>query len=135
MEQLFKSKISFWHFSLVLIATVCLCTFLYVLGIPIIYLLALGEGVKSVMIESMPINIFTGNWGALIITLFICAVPLAVNVNHTNFQCAKSNLITIIIIFIFYLFRSQIGNLMIIEYGQIFKHFCKEFHNKRLMAM
>jgi hypothetical protein len=82
----------------VLIAAVLLCTFLYVLGIPIIYWLAFGEGVQTVTIEGLPINIFIGNWGALIITLFCYA---------------KSYLITIIIVFILYLFRLQMGNLMI----------------------
>jgi hypothetical protein len=113
MKQILKSKISFWHFFFVLIAAVLLCTFLYVLGIPIIYWLAFGEGVQTVTIEGLPINIFIGNWGALIITLFCYAIPLAVNFNQKNSHYAKSYLITIIIVFILYLFRLQMGNLMI----------------------
>ena len=113
MKQILKSKISFWHFSLVLIAAVSLCTFLYVLGIPITYWLAYGAGVQTVTIESLPINIFIGDLGALIITLFCCAIPLAVNFNQKNFHYSKSYLITIIIVFILYLFSLQIGNLKI----------------------
>jgi len=113
MKQILKSNISFWHFSLVLIATVLLCGFLYVFVIPIAYWLAFGEGAESARIESLPINIFIGNWGALILILFVCAIPLAVNFKQKKFQYAKSYLITIIIIFILYLFKLQIGNLLI----------------------
>lgn len=63
MKQILKSHISFWHFSLVFITAVLLCTFLYVLVIPITYWLAFGEGAESASIESLPINIFIGNWG------------------------------------------------------------------------
>lgn len=113
MKQIFKSNISFLHFSLVLISSVLLCTFLYVLVIPITYWLAFGEGAESARIESLPINIFIGNWGALILMLFVYAIPLAVNFKQKNFQYAKSYLITIIIVSILYLFRLQIGNLII----------------------
>lgn len=113
MKQILKANISFWHFSLVLISSVLLCTFLYVLAIPIGYWLAFGEGAKSSRIDNLPINIFIGNWGALILILLACSIPLAVNFKQKNFQYAKSYLITIIIVFIFYLFRLQIGDLII----------------------
>jgi len=113
MKQILKSNISFWHLSLVLISAVLFCTFLYVLVIPIAYWLAFGEGEESARIESLPINTFIGNWGALILILFVCTISLAVNFKQKNFQYAKSYLITSIIVFILYLFRLQIGNLII----------------------
>ena len=113
MKLILKSNVSIWHFFLVLISAVLLCAFLYVLVIPIAYWLAFGEGEESARIESLPINIFIGNWGAFILTLFVCTIPFVVNFKKKNFQYAKSYLITMMIVFIIYLFRLQIGNLLI----------------------
>lgn len=113
MNQLVNSKISFVHLSIVLVVAVLLCFFIYVLAIPIGYWMAFGEGAESSMIDSLPINIFIGNWGALILVLFTCTIALFINVKRQNFIYAKSYLITMVIVPILYLFRLQIGNLLI----------------------
>jgi len=111
MEQIIKSKLSFWHFLLVLILAVLLCTFLYLLVIPIVYWLAFGEGAESARIESLPVNIFIGNWGALILVLAGSTIALIFNSWRQNFMHAKSYLLTIVVVFVLYLFRLQIENL------------------------
>ena len=111
MKQILKSYISFWHFSLVLILAVVLCSFIYVLVIPIVYWLAFGEGAESARIESLPINIFIGNWGALILVLAGSTIALIFNSRRQNFSHAKSYLLAIVVVFVLYLFRLQIENL------------------------
>jgi hypothetical protein len=112
MKQILKSNISFWHFSLVVIATVLLCGFLYVFVIPIAYWLAFGEGAEFARIESLPINIFIGNWGALILVLASSTIALIFNALRQNFSHAKSYLLAILVVFVLYLFRLQIENLL-----------------------
>lgn len=111
MKQILKSNISFWHFSLVLVLAVVLCSFIYVLVIPIVYWLAFGEGAESARIESLPVNIFIGNWGALILVLAGATIALIFNARRQNFSHAKSYLLTIVVVFVLYLFRLQIENL------------------------
>jgi len=111
MKQILRSNISFWHFSLVIISSVLLCTFLYVLAIPIVYWLAFGEGAESARIENLPINIFIGNWGALILVLASSTIALIFNTLRQNFSHAKSYLLAIVVVFVLYLIRLQIENL------------------------
>jgi len=113
MKQILNSRISIWHFTVVLILAVLLCSFMYILGIPIAYWSAFGEGEESSRIDNLGINILIQNWGALIFVLFACAISLAVNFKREKFHYAKSYLITMMIVVVLYLIRLQIGNFLI----------------------
>ena len=112
INAIIKSKILIWHFLLVFIGAFFVCASLYMLIIPVIFWMALGEGAASARIESLPLIIFIGEWGALIFTILLCVIFILINLKKLNFQRTKSYLLTAVIISILYLFRTQIGDFL-----------------------
>lgn len=113
MNQILRAKLNVIHFLLVCISAILSGSVIYMLGIPIAFFILFGEGQRSSVIESLPINMFIGNWGAVILVLLICAISLVVNLRQKNFEYTKSYLITMVIVFLLYLFRFQIGTFFI----------------------
>jgi len=64
-------------------------------------------------IERRPINIFIEDWGALILLLIFCAIGVIKNLRVNDFGHAKSYIITGLVIMGLYMFRFQIGDLLI----------------------
>lgn len=113
MKQILHSKILVGHLIIVLLVSCVICGFLYILGIPLIYWFSFGEGEAAAQIESKPINIFTGDWCALI-SVLIAFIPLVLkNFRLGRFSRSKSYLITAPILVILYLFRFQIGEFFL----------------------
>jgi len=112
INAIIKSKILIWHFLLVFIGAFFICALLYVLIIPIIFWMALGESAESDRIANLPFNMFMGEWVALILTILLCSIFTLINLKKLTFQRAKSYLLTAVIISILYLFRTQIGDFL-----------------------
>lgn len=108
MKEILSAKTSIWHLLVVFLTAIFLCTFLYMLGIPLVYWSAFGEGQESARIEEMPINIFIGNWGALILILVCCSIAFAYNFKKQDLKHAKSYFIIALLITALYLFRNLI---------------------------
>ena len=113
MREILKSKISALHFSIVFATAFLLCAFLWFLAVPLVYWLAFGEGQMATKIGELPINIFIGNWGALIFIFILCIFRALNNQKRKRFSNAKSYLLTFAVIFILYLLRNPIADLMI----------------------
>ena len=113
MREILKSKISALHFSIVFATAFLLCAFLWFLAIPLVYWLAFGEGQMATKISELPINIFIGNWGALIFIFLICLLGTLNSRSRKRFSNAKSYVMTFAVIFILYLLRNPIADLMI----------------------
>ena len=113
MGKILNAKTSFKHFSAVFIIAFLFCSFLYILGIPLIYWFAFGEGEASSRIAKKPINAFIQSWGALIVILLICLVAWIYNINKQEFRFAKSYMITAITISVIYIFKIPIAELLI----------------------
>jgi len=62
MNQILRAKLNVIHFLLVCISAILLCSVIYMLGIPIAFFILFCEGQRSSVIESLPINMFIGNW-------------------------------------------------------------------------
>ena len=101
------------HFILVLSIGLFICSFLYILGVPLIYWFAFGEGEVSARVGSQPFNIFVGNWGALITVLIIGGIGVIKNLRTKDFSHAKSYIISGLIIIGLYIFRSKIEEFLI----------------------
>lgn len=112
ISEVIKSRILGWHFSAIFISAFLICSLLYELIIPIIFWMALGESAESDRIASLPFNMFITEWAALILTILLCAILTLINLKKLNFQRAKSYLLTILIISILYLLRTQIGDFL-----------------------
>lgn len=112
INAIIKSKILIWHFLLVFIGAFFICSLLYVLIIPIVFWMALGESAESDRIASLPFNMFMGEWVALILTILLCAILALINLKKLNLPRAKSYLLTAVIISILYLFRTKIGDFL-----------------------
>ena len=113
MNKILNAKTSIWHLLIVFLALVFLCTFFYMLGIPLIYWGAFGESQESSRIENLPINIFIGNWGALVLILLVCFIALLYNFKKQDLKHSKSYFITAILISVLYLFRNPIIDFVI----------------------
>lgn len=101
------------HFLIVFITALVICSLLYVFVIPVLYWMSFGEGAESERIESLPVNIFIGNWGALIVVLLACVTGIYFQLNRNLYSQAKSFLLTGILLIVIYLFRFQIGDVVI----------------------
>jgi hypothetical protein len=108
-----KSKTALVHFLLVLLIALAFCLILYAQILPLTYWMLFGEGAESERIESLPINIFFGNWSALFMVLIFIFIRLYANLRIYNLVRAKSYLLTGIIIVTTYLFRNQILDFLL----------------------
>lgn len=72
------------HFFIVFITALTTCSLLYIFGIPVLYWMAFGEGEFSRQIESLPVNIFIGNWGALMVVLLACGTGMYWQLTYTE---------------------------------------------------
>lgn len=117
MIDIFKiilnSKIKIWHLLLVFTISTLTCYLLYILIIPIIYWSVYGEGAESARIETLAINLFIGEWGALIFITSILIILIAINLKRHKIDIAKSFLLTIFILLPLYFFRNPIIDLLI----------------------
>lgn len=113
IRETLRAKTLIVHFFIVLITALTTCSLLYVFVIPVLYWMAFGEGEASERIESLPVNIFIEDWGALIVVLAACAIGMCWQVNKDSYSRAKSFLLAGILLVLIYLFRSQIGDLLI----------------------
>ncbi len=112
-KETLRAKTLTVHFFIVFITALIICSLLYVFVIPVVYWMSFGEGAVSEQIESLPVNIFIGNWGALIVVLVACAIGMYWQLNKNLYSRAKSFLLVGILLAVIYLFRVQIGNLVI----------------------
>lgn len=113
INAIIKSKILIWHFLVIFIGAFFICTLFFALIIPIIFWMSLGESAESDRLASLPLNMFIGEWGALVFTILLCVIFILINFKKLNFRRAKSYLLTGVIILILYLFRVHIGGFLI----------------------
>lgn len=113
IKAILNSKTKIWHLLFVFIISTLTCYFLYILIIPLIYWSALGEGAESARIEALPINLFIGEWAALIFIVLALFILIWINLKKDRTDKAKSFLLTLFILIILYLFRNPIIDLLI----------------------
>lgn len=108
IAETLRAKTLTVHFLVVFITALTTCWVLYVFVIPVLYWTSFGEGSVSEEIESLPVNIFIGNWGALIAVLLACAIGMYWQLKKNLYGQGKSFLLTGIILTAIYFFRDQI---------------------------
>ncbi|RZJ77969.1 MAG: hypothetical protein EOO47_15270 [Flavobacterium sp.] len=113
MKEILKSKIAPLHFLIVFLIAFILCGFVWFFAIPLIYWSAFGEGAEAARIDELPINVFIENYGALIIVLILCLFRIFNNYKRQRLSCAKSYLLTFILISVLYIFKIPIAELII----------------------
>ncbi|MFW0717345.1 hypothetical protein [Pedobacter sp. N23S346] len=112
-STILNSKTKIWHFLLVFIISTLTCFLSYILLIPIIYWGAYGEGAESARIEALPINVFIGEWGAIIFIILTLIILMGINLKKHKIERTKSFLLTLFIIVPLYFFRNPIIDLLI----------------------
>jgi ABC-type microcin C transport system permease subunit YejB len=90
---------------------VLVAALLYILVVPLVFWSIYGEGASSDRIGSLPVSIFIGEWGALVIVLTICALGFFKNVRRRNLRNAKSFLVIALIVTGLYLLREYLYNI------------------------
>ncbi|PWS31264.1 hypothetical protein [Pedobacter paludis] len=113
LKIILNSKTKIWHLLLVFTVSTLTCYFLYILIIPLIYWGAYGEGAESERIEALPINLFIGEWAALIFVVLALFILTWINLKKDRTNKAKSFLLTLFILILLYLFRKPIIDLLI----------------------
>jgi hypothetical protein len=111
LKDIIISKTKWIHFFFFLLIEVLVAALLYILIIPIVFWSIFGEGASSDRIGSLPLSIFIGEWGSLIIVLIICIVSFFKNVRRRDLRNAKSYLLIALIVTGLYLFRAQLFNI------------------------
>ncbi|SDG21412.1 hypothetical protein SAMN04488121_103842 [Chitinophaga filiformis] len=113
ITRIFKAKTNFLHLLAVFLLAFFTCSILFVLIIPLIYWMILGEGAEATRIEDLPLNAFIANWGALMVVLIVSSI---IGLRHTwkgTFSCAKSYFITMLILIVLYFFRVPTWNFVL----------------------
>jgi hypothetical protein len=113
IKDIYRSKIAVLHFLIVFLLAFIICGSTFMLIIPLVYFLTLGGGALASEIESLPIHVFIGNWGALTIVLAACGIGAFRQIHKRRFNHAKSYLLTTVFLVILYFFRFQIAYFLI----------------------
>ncbi|WP_133228580.1 hypothetical protein [Sphingobacterium corticibacter] len=86
---------------------------LYILIIPLAYWGLFGEGEAAANIMDRPLNSFILEFCALTLTLCIYAALAFMSFRNEKFNKAKSYILAVILIFVIYMFRFEVGNALI----------------------
>lgn len=113
MKNILKSKLKSLHFSIILTIAVLSCSFLWFIGIPLFYFLALGSGEVGSKIGEKPIHTFISEWLPLLLVFIFCLLGILNNFKKNRPSNSKSYLLTLIVVLALYLFRMPIADLII----------------------
>jgi hypothetical protein len=112
IRNILNSKTLYIHLACSLIFAWAFVNAMFIFIVPFIYWSLFGEGATSERIASTPLNMFLGNYGALIIGLILTIAWAYKSIHNNSMSKAKSYLITAFSIVILYPFRSSISDFI-----------------------